>query len=300
MTSSKTKIVFFGNERLISGLRSTDTPILRGLIDRNYNVVTVVANHTDARSRNGRMLEVAALAEAHNIPVYLPSKPSEIKETLIALQPDIAVLVAYGKIIPQSIIDIFPKGIVNIHPSLLPKYRGPTPIESPIVNGDAETGVSIMQLARGMDSGPVYAQKTVALTSSDDKFDAYNKLVHASTELFFDTFPKIIDGSLTPVEQDESQASYCQLLQKSDGILNPTAMSATEAERKVRAYLGFPKTKLLLGDQQLIVTKAHVADEQKTPLDIQFRDGAFLSIDELVAPSGKAMTAQAFLNGYAA
>ncbi len=300
VTSSKTKIVFFGNERLTSGLPSTDTPILRGLVDHGYDVVAIVSHHTDARSRNGRELEVAKIAEQHAIPLLLPERPVDIKEQLIALDADVAVLVAYGKIIPQSIIDIFPRGIINIHPSLLPKYRGPTPIESPIVHGDSETGVSIMQLASGMDTGPVYAQQTISLSGTETKFDLYNTLVTKSTELFFSVLPAILDGSLHPVPQDDTQASYCQLLQKTDGLLSPDTMSASEAERKVRAYLGFPKTKLTVLDKQIIITKAHLSTEQKTPLDIQFRDGECLSIDELIAPNGKKMDSTAFLNGYAA
>jgi methionyl-tRNA formyltransferase len=105
---------------------------------------------------------------------------------------------------------------------------------------------------------------------------------------------------LQPQPQDEQTATYCQLLQKSDSDLDPTHRSAVEAERKVRAHLGFPKTKAQVLGHSIIITKAHIADHQKTPLDILCQDGAFLSIDELIGPSGKTMTAQSFLNGYAA
>lgn len=298
--SSKTKIVFFGNERLASGLRSTDAPILSGLIERGYNIVAIVSHYTDARSRNGRKLEVADIAAKHNIPLLLPDRPTDIAEQLAAFNAEIAVLVAYGKIIPQSIIDIFPKGIVNIHPSLLPKYRGPTPIETPILNGDTSTGVSIMQLASGMDNGPIYAQEEVPLKGTETKFELYQTLANTSSHLFFKIFPSIIDQTLHPAPQDNSKATYCHLLKKSDGIIIPSTMTTLEAERKVRAYLGFPKTKLDIFDHQIIITKAHITDTQKTPLDIQCQDGAFLSIDELIGPSGKLMTAEAFLNGYAA
>lgn len=299
-TSLKNKVVFFGNERLTSGLPQTTTPILCGLIERGYDVVAIVSHYSDTRSRSNRPLEVAKVADEYSIPLLLPNRPADINDELVALGADIAVLVAYGRIIPQSIIDIFPKGIVNVHPSLLPKYRGPTPIEAPILEGDTKTGVSIMQLSSGMDSGPVYAQTTVPLAGTETKFELYDMLVTASTSLFFETFPKILDGSLQATSQDDTQATYCQLLQKEDGFLDPTQVTAKNAERKVRAYLGFPKTKLVISGQQVIVTKAHVTDQQKTPLDIQFRDGAYLSIDELIAPSGKMMSADAFLNGYAA
>ena len=295
---SMSKIVFFGNERLVSGLKLTETPVLRGLIKRGYDVVAVVSHHTDANSRNNRALEVAIVAKEHNIPVLLPEKPSEIKDRLEAMGADAGILVAYGKIIPQSIIDIFPKGIINIHPSLLPKYRGPTPIESPIANGDTETGVSIMALTSGMDSGPVYAQATIPLTGSETKFDLYSIAAKSSADLLFDTLPGILDGSLQPTPQDESETTFSGLLQKSDGILEPSKLTAVAAERLVRAYLGFPKTKLTVGDQQIIITKAHVSDQHKTPLDVLCSDGDYLSIDELIAPSGKSMTAEAYRLGY--
>jgi methionyl-tRNA formyltransferase len=108
-----------------------------------------------------------------------------------------------------------------------------------------------------------------------------------------------MDGTLTSTPQDNDQATYCQLLNKRDAELDLSKLTAVEAERLVRAHLGFPKSKLVLGDNTLIITKAHVASEQKTPLDFLCRDGAYLSIDELIAPSGRHMEAAAFLRGYA-
>jgi len=131
-----TRVVFFGNERLVSGLQQTDAPILRGLIERGYDVVAIVSHHSETRSRKERELEVATIARDHGIPLLLPSKPAEILEQLITFNADIAVLAAYGRIIGQKVIDIFPLGIINIHPSLLPRYRGPTPIETALLNGD--------------------------------------------------------------------------------------------------------------------------------------------------------------------
>ncbi len=299
MNTSKT-LLFFGNERLVSGLKKTNTPILQGLIDRGYVIKAVVSHHTDGQSRTARPLEVAEIAKANNIPVLLPNRPTDIAEQLANYQADAAILVAYGRIIPQSIIDLFPLGIINIHPSLLPMYRGPTPIESAIINGDQETGVSIMQLTAGMDSGPVYAQTNFTLTGHETKFDLYDTVVSESADLLFDILPRILDGSLIPTPQDDTKATHCKLLQKSDGRIDLTRLTAVEADRRVRAYLGFPKTKLVLLGQECVITKSHIESTKKTPLDVICQDGAFLSIDELVAPSGRLMNATAFLNGYAA
>jgi methionyl-tRNA formyltransferase len=258
-----------------------------------------VSHHSDGNSRNNRDLEVATVASAHGIPVLLPNKPSEIIEDLKALDANIAVLVAYGRIIPQSVIDIFPGGIVNIHPSLLPKYRGPTPIESAIAHGDATTGVSIMRLTAGMDEGPVYQQLSVPLSQNVSKFELYETLATKSAEMLIDILPSILDGSLQPVEQS-GEPIYCALLSKADSLLKSDEFSASQNERFVRAHLGFPKTKTTIHGHDIIITKAHVTDTKNTPLDIECQGGAFLSIDELIAPSGKTMNAEAFLRGYAA
>lgn len=300
MPPASKALLFFGNERLVSGLDSTDAPILRGLLNRGYRVKAVISHHSDTRSRKPRPLEVAEIAAKYDIPVFLPNKPADIIDELKSFRADAAVLVAYGRLIPQRVIDIFPQGIINIHPSLLPRYRGPTPIESVVLNGDKTTGVSIMQLGAGMDDGPVYTQQEIPLDGTETKFEVYDKLKTLSETLLFAHLPAILDGTLQPTPQNNSNATYCKLLDKKDGLLDPTRLTTTEAERTVRAFLGFPKTSLTIGNQRIIITKAHVASEQKTPLDILFKDGAFLSIDELIAPSGKTMNAAAFLRGYVA
>lgn len=300
MSNTSTKILFFGNERLVSGLKHTDTPVLRGLIEHGYAVQAVISHHSESKSRNQRHLEVAEIAATHSIPVLLPSRPSDIIDQITAYDADIAILVAYGRIIPQRVIDLFPKGIINIHPSLLPRYRGPTPIESAIANGETQTGVSIMQLTAGMDTGPIYGQSTLELTGTETKFDVYNALSHQGAKLLFTLLPDIISGRLQPTPQDEAYATYSHLLSKDDSRLDLAVLTASQAESRIRAHLSFPKSKVTALGHELIVTKAHVADTKKTPLDLECQDGAFLCIDELIAPSGRQMDAQAFLRGYAA
>jgi methionyl-tRNA formyltransferase len=300
MTHTSKTLIFFGNERLVSGLPSTDAPILRALVAEGYKIAAVVSHHSDSQSRNNRELEVAVVAREHNIPVLLPDNPADISEQLQAMNADAAVLVAYGRIIPQAIIDIFPNGIINIHPSLLPVYRGSTPVESAIENGDTESGVSIMKLTATMDAGPIYAQSKIILDGTETKFNLYNKLVPKSIELLLGTLPSILDDSLQPQPQDEAKATYSKLLSKSDSLLDVTNYSAKQCERLIRAHLGFPKTKITILRHDIIITKAHVVTESKTALELKCSNDTFLSIDELIAPSGKTMNAAAFLNGYAA
>lgn len=296
--SSGRKIIFFGNERLVSGLSSTDTPVLRSLIEAGYNVVAVVANDAGTKSRKTKPLEVAELAAANNIPVHTPHRPMDVYDELAAYGGDAGVLVAYGRIVPQKLIDLFPFGIINIHPSLLPKYRGPSPIESAIANGDESTGVSIMSLSREMDAGPVYHQVEFNLPQYETAPHLSQKLAALAASELIATLPKIFDGSLKPIKQDESKATYCRLIGKQDARLNPETQTAEQAERLVRAYKAFPRARLHVAGHELIVLDAHVHEQPSGPLDIQFSDGNYLCLDEIIAPSGKTMTSDAFIKGY--
>lgn len=293
MTPISTKIVFFGTEDF-------SLTALTGLIEAGYDIAAVITKPDSKRGR-GQILtppSVKVLAQRHNIPVWQPANLNDIADDIRALQPVTGVLVSYGKIVPQEIISLFTPGIINLHPSLLPKYRGPSPIESAILSGDESTGVSIMQLSRAMDAGPVYAVKNHPLTGVETQPELYHTLAVIGTNLLLETLPAILDGSLVPTPQDETHASYCSLLLKADGLLSPDKLSADEAERRVRAYLSYPKARITHGDASLIITKAHVASTKNTPLDVQFKDGAFLVIDALVSPHGRRMDADAYLRGH--
>jgi methionyl-tRNA formyltransferase len=299
MTPTSKTIVFFGTDDF-------SAVSLRELIGRGFTVAAVVTK-PDSRKGRGRELQaplVKQTALEHDITVLQPAKMSEIAEHIEAITFDdikpVGVLVSYGKIIPQSIIDLFEPGIINVHPSLLPKYRGPSPIESAILHGDAQTGVSIMQLSAKMDAGPVYTQLVVPLDGTETAPELEQKLATLGAQELATVLPTIIDGSLTARPQHESVAAYCALLNKDDGLLVPEKMTAVHAERQVRAFLAYPKTKVTIAGHSVVITKAHIESVGNTVLDVHCRDGQFLSIDELIGPSGKSMDAKAFLNGYAA
>lgn len=294
---AKPRIIFFGNERLISGLAHTDAPILTMLIDEGYDVVAVVANDAGTKSRKPKPLEVAELARANDIPVHTPERPMDIHDQLKEYQADAAVLVAYGRIVPQKLIDLFPYGIINVHPSLLPKYRGPSPIESAIANGDESTGVSIMSLTKEMDAGPVYYQTEVALNGTETAPSLAATLSDIAADRLKTILPSVLGGSLQAESQAHDSAVYCQLIPKQDARLDPVTQTAEHAERLVRAYLAYPRARLEIAGSERIIVSAHVSGDQKTPLDIAFKKDV-LSIDELVAPSGKAVSADAFIRGY--
>jgi methionyl-tRNA formyltransferase len=157
-----------------------------------------------------------------------------------------------------------------------------------------------MQLSAKMDAGPIYTTKVHPLHGTETRPELYHALADIGTNLLLETLPTIIAGSCRPVPQNEHAATYCKLLQKSDADLDLTQLSAQQAERNIRAHLGFPKSKLTLFNQTVIITKAHTSMQQETPLDSICKDGAYLCIDELIAPSGRRMNADAFLRGYAA
>jgi methionyl-tRNA formyltransferase len=297
MSKSKS-LIFFGNERLSSGFVPDGAPTLEALIDAGYDVKAVVANYETGTSRKARELEIEAVAKRHGIPVLLPDRPKDIIDELKAFDAEIGVLVAYGRIIPQSIIDIFPKGILNIHPSLLPCYRGSIPIEQAILDGASQTGVSVMGLVKEMDAGPVYAQQRVELTGNETKQELTQLLLNLGGKLVLEVLPSALDGTATPKAQDESQATFTSLINKADGHMD-LHKSAEQLEREIRAYAVWPKSRLELYEHQVVVTKAHVAQTKDAGALVIDAQPGYLEIDELVAPSGKKMSGADFLRGYA-
>lgn len=293
MTNISRPIVFFGTDEF-------SLATLAALVEAGYSIAAVVTKPDSKQGRGHKLLPpvVKTLATKHSIPVWQPEKLSEIVSDIEKLDKPVGILSSYGKIIPKRIIDLFEPGIINIHPSLLPKYRGPSPIESAIANGDDKTGVSIMLLSTGMDNGPIYTVKEHPLTKRETSRELYRMLADIGANLLVETLPSILDGTITPLPQDDTKATYTKILTKEDGWLIPETMSAAEAEQKVRAHLIFPKTKITIKGFDIIVTKAHVSQEKNTAMDVLFSDNNYLSIDELIAPSGRLISAKDFLIGY--
>lgn len=302
MTNTSKTIIFFGTDDF-------SATTLSELIAKGFTIGAVVTK-PDSRKGRGKVLTpplVKQIATKHAIAVWQPTKVVEIVKPLEALikksgEKPAGVLVSYGKIIPQSVIDLFEPGIINVHPSLLPKYRGPSPIEAAILHGDTETGITIMQLSAAMDAGPMYVQTTVPLNDTETTPQLENDLAELGAQLLTQTLPSILSGALQPTPQDDSSATYCQLLKKEEGALNPTLYTAEQAERRIRAHLGYPRTKVTLHGRDIIVTKAHIGRSDsgalKGVVSLTCKDGRNLIIDELIGPSGKPMTAKEFLNGY--
>jgi methionyl-tRNA formyltransferase len=306
MTQSST-IVFFGNERLATGVTTT-APTLQSLINAGYHVAAVVSNYTTGTSRNSRELEIASIAEAHDIPVLLPKKVIEIKDQLAEYGAEVAVLAAYGQIVPESILELFPKGILNIHPSLLPLHRGPTPIENAILEGARQTGVSIMKLVKAMDAGPVATQESLGINGTETKQELADMLLEKGAKLLINALPQVLDNTIKFTPQDEARATYDPLISKSDGELDWNK-SAETLEREIRAYQEWPKSRTNLAGTEVVITKAHTA----APQDASEAGSVYITKDKHIAvhcangvliiealkPAGKPeMSAEAFLAGY--
>lgn len=293
MKNTSKPIIFFGTEDL-------SLHFLEALVNAKFNVSAVVTKPDSKKGRGQKLTPpaVKTFAIEHNITVWQPTKLSDIKSKIVDLGDVAGVLVSFGKIIPNSILDLFNPGIINVHPSLLPKYRGPSPVETAIKNGDPITGISIMKLESKMDAGPIYCKTEFPILPCDTSLTLYEKVKDAGTHLLIDILPNILDGSATSLPQDETKASYCSILLKQDSEIDTAEISATEAERLIRAYFIYPKSTVTVGDHRIIITKSHVQSTGETPLDLRCKDGLYLSVDELIAPSGKKMTASEFLRGY--
>jgi methionyl-tRNA formyltransferase len=310
MTKTSGTVVFFGNERLATGV-TTSAPTLRALIDAGYDVACVITNYPDIQSRHRRELEIIEVARQHNIPVWLPDKLSDVKRKLETTGATLGVLAAYGKIVPQNIIDLFSNGIINIHPSLLPKHRGPTPIESVLLSGEAVTGVSLMMLANRLDAGPVISQRKIRLNHQESKQSLAERLIKLGADILIQHLPDIMNGNATTTPQNDSDATYDRLIEKNDGAID-WQKPAAQLEREVRAYLGWPKSRCDLDNKKFIITAAKVSDDRQndlnriagTPLKLSRNTFGVQTVQgvleiEKLKPEGKSeMTAQAYLAGY--
>lgn len=214
-----------------------------------------------------------------------------------AENPDaFGVLASFGVMIKSDVLDIFePEGILNIHPSALPKYRGSSPIETAILNGDKDFTYSIMKLVKAMDAGPVYQQETITFDGIPEKDQIYQTLSEAAANWLV----KHIENLPTPTEQDHEKATFTTKFDKSMSPLKPETKTADELLNEVRAFIGFPKSKYTFFNLDCIVLKAHTSDTEESKLSLRCSDGRYLVVDQIQPAGRKPMDAKSFLNGYA-
>jgi methionyl-tRNA formyltransferase len=221
-------------------------PILEALIAEEYDMVGVYTR-PDRRAGRGRRLAaspVKTLALEHGIPVFQPAslrRDEGARAEFARLKPDVIVVAAYGLFLPSDILELPPLGCLNIHPSLLPRHRGPSPVAAAILNGDSETGVSLMKLDEGMDSGPILAQKCTPIGVNENTEELTERLFAIGAQLLIDTLPDWSEGTIDAKPQDDSKATITSLLERSDGEIG-WSRPADEIARKVRAFQPWPGT----------------------------------------------------------
>jgi methionyl-tRNA formyltransferase len=272
--------------------------------------VAGVFTQPDRESGRGKKLTsppVKVTSDSFQIPVFQPIrlKNPEAFELLQALQPDVIVVAAYGQILRQNVLDLPRFGCINIHASYLPRWRGAAPIQAAILAGDEYTGVSIMKMDAGIDTGPVLAMEKVFIDPQETAKTLEVKLAKTGSELLLKTLPLYLDGRIIPVAQPETGNTYAGMLKKQDGLLDFNK-PALALERQVRAFDDWPGTFTMVGDQVLKIRKVRI-DENKSlaagvrginegiPI-IGTADGTLLL--EEVQPAGKKwMNGKDFLRG---
>ncbi len=303
MDPTGTRVVFMGSPTFAE-------PTLRALNSAGYLVPLVITQPDRPAGRGSKLTPppVKVLAESLGLPVFQPEtlKKAETLQRIRDAAPDVLVVAAYGKIIPRTILEIPSRGALNVHASLLPRWRGASPIESAILAGDHATGVTIMEVVQKMDAGPIVSATQVPIDPADTAGSLETRLAERGAELLVETLPGWYDGEIAPHEQDESQVTYCSLIKKEDGHL-AAGMTAGEAERAVRAYNPWPGAFVAYGEYRLGIWKARVEPDagDAAPGDlvvrdrepaIAFRDG-LLVLEEVQRQGARRMRGRDFLNG---
>lgn len=241
---------------------------------------TVVITSPDAPRGRGMVMtpsETRVLADAEGIPVLVPGTiDAATIEAIRAYECDYAIVVAYGTILPEALIESFPQGVLNIHYSLLPKYRGASPVEAALLHGDAETGVSIQRMVYALDAGDILAMEREAIAPEDTTRTLRPRLIALGSRLLTDTLPPYLAGAITPVPQDDAQATRCGKIKKSDGELTLSG-DARENWNRYRAYAESPGTYCFM-------------EKDGTRMRVKIKDAAFVSgvfLPTIVVPEGK-------------
>ena len=244
---------------LFAGTPDFSVPPLQALLDSSHEVVAVYTqpDRPAGRGRKLRASPVKELALAHDLPVEQPVslKDPDAQTRLAAYRPDLMVVVAYGLILPQAVLDIPQRGCVNIHASLLPRWRGAAPIQRAILAGDEETGVCLMQMEAGLDTGPVLACARCPIGEADTAGELHDRLAAMGGELLAERLDDILAGRLEPMPQDEARATYAEKLSKAEAEIDWTR-PGREILRKINAFNPWPVAQTGFRGQTLRIWRA--------------------------------------------
>ena len=285
------KIIFYGTPDIA-------VPFIETLY--NDEEIEIVAVVTKPDKPVGRKQEITPtpikrIAEKYQLPVIQPENILDIKSKILNLKPDLIIVASYGKIIPKSILDIPLSKSLNIHPSLLPKHRGPSPIQTVILNGDKKTGITIMLMDEKMDHGPVVSQMEIDIKPDENYEDLEKRLSQESGNFLIKTLPLYLNDKIKPIKQDENKASYTKILSRKQGEIDLNK-SALEIERKIRAFYPWPGTWFYLDKKRIKILKAKAIEKEE---ETSIKTGKDFLLLEIVQPEGKKpMTGKEFFRGY--
>ncbi len=269
--SPLSRLVFMGTPRF-------SLPSLQALLDQGEQVVAVFTQPDRPQGRGKKITPspIKELARSLGLPVYQPPtlKDPSVQKALADLRPDLLVVVAYGLILPPAVLAIPTWGAINVHASLLPKFRGAAPIPWAIITGEQETGVTIMRLDQGMDTGDILIQEKEPIGETDTAQDLHDRLAPKGARLLIETLSRLRKGNLTPIPQDHSAAVYAPPLRKEQGEIQ-WALTAKEIDRWIRGLTPWPGAFTFFKGKRLLIHRARLGPEQPpgTP-------GTVISLDQ--------------------
>ncbi len=295
-------------ELIFLGTPTFAVPTLERIVEAGHRVLAVFTQPDRPKGRGGQLTAspVKEAALRLRLPIYQPERirRPEVVEQFKQMDPDAMVVVGYGQIIPQSIIDIPPRGIVNVHASLLPKYRGAAPIQWAIANGETRTGVTTMKIDAGLDTGDMLLKWETDIAEEEDALELGARLAEAGAELLVNT----LRDNPAPIQQDPAEATYAPILKKEDGLIDWN-WKASKIFNRSRGFLPWPGAYSFFRGQMFHIWKARVASDamQGTPglmsamqkrVLIACGERTELELLEVQVEGRKRMSAGAFMNGY--
>ena len=296
----KIRIIFMGTPKIAS-------VVLESMLENNIEVGLVVTQPDKKKGRKQTIVysEVKEVALQHNIPVFQPVRIRKDFQTILDFKPDLIVTCAYGQIVPKEVLDVPMYGCVNLHGSLLPKYRGGAPIQRAIWNGDKKSGMSLMKMAEKMDAGPVMAQKEIEITNEDTSTTLFDKMGICASELLLENFDKICSDSAVYMDQDEAQATFSPVLSKEEEHLDFQQDDA-HVMNQIRAFADDPGAYVLIKNKKFKILKAHYTQDTSKPyilekfgkniLGFGLKEGT-LMIDVCQMEGKPVMDVKSFFNG---
>lgn len=317
MKNEKLKIIFLGTPEF-------GAIILEKLAEINFKPILVITAPDKPVGRKQILTPppVKVIAQKYKIPILQPDKILDSKFKIQDSKPDLIVVAAYGQILPKEILDIPKRGSLNVHPSLLPKYRGASPIQYAILNGDKKTGVTIMLMEEKMDRGPILNQRTLEIEKDETSTTLHRKLANLGAGLLMETISKWMQGMIKPRPQDDAQATYTKILTREDGKIN-WKKTAKDLEQEIRAFDYWPGSFTFWEKRdgtmvRIKILKARVLESKggitysigktlvvpQNKIGVQCRKGFlggggdFLVIEKLQIEGKKEIGSEEFLRGY--